>query len=133
MNFPHHRLDEEAILINLSRRGIDEDKNLALNHRLEYRIRVRGTAQPYTYLWGSAGITAPPATYPSPLVLHIANDKHGEAVTLYIPTVTAVQPLKPLGALGPGEHYSLAITQGCLGVYATCLFESTVYCVLSDH
>jgi hypothetical protein len=101
-----------------------------LDHRLEYKVRVRVTpTQPYLFLWGSAGIAASNTTYQSPLLLHIRNDKHGEVVNFGTQVASGTQSL--IGALQPGEYFSVQI-QSISGVYASCGadLESTVYCVI---
>jgi|SRR5271156_1786641 len=97
-----------------------------LDHRLEYKVRVRGTL----FLWGSAGITESP-TFPSPLLLHIRNDKHGEEITV---GTVASGTQSQIGTLQPGECFSVQI-QNISGVFASCgsALESTVYCVIKNH
>lgn len=92
------------------------------DQRWDYKVRVRGTA----YLWGSAGLGRD-VTFPSPLLLHIRNDTFGEPITFG--TQTAGGPLTTLGALQPGEQFSIPIQQ-ISGVFATCAFASTVTCWL---
>ena len=94
-----------------------------LNHRLEYKVRVRGSV----YLWGSAGVTTN-ANYPQAPILHIRNDKFGEVIS-FGTQVDGGGIQTAIGALQPGESYSIPI-QGITGVFATCASESTVYCVI---
>jgi hypothetical protein len=107
-----------------------------LTHRLEYKVRVRGTAAPGMCLWGSAGITGS-ATFTSPPLLHIRNDKHGEVLTF---GTQAKGTQTPIGTLQPGECFSIQL-QNISGVFAYCApatgsgtnpeLESTVYCVIT--
>jgi hypothetical protein len=108
-----------------------------LNHRLEYKVRVRGTAAPGMCLWGSAGITGTPPTFTSPALLHIRNDKHGEVLT-FGTQAKGTQTI--IGTLQPGECFSIQL-QSVSGVFAYCVpatgsginpeLESTVYCVIA--
>jgi|SRR5208337_5541075 len=93
-----------------------------------YKVRVRETA---IYLWGSAGIKKD-MTFSTPLLLHIRNDVHGEAVSLG--TQVASGAKTPLGILQPGESVSIPI-QGISGVFATCLpaLETNVICLIRDR
>jgi hypothetical protein len=93
-----------------------------LSHRLEYKVRVRGTL----FLWGSDGI-ASNRTFQSPVLLHFRNDKHGEAVTFG--TQVAGGNQTTIGTLQPGEFFTLEI-QDIAGVFASCAEESTVFCVI---
>jgi hypothetical protein len=139
MNLSRHRFDEDCEPPALTHRLDEGWESPALTHRLEYKVRVR-YAQ--IFLWGSAGILTN-ATYPS-MFLHVANDKHGEAVTLSTQAAATSSsapppPPTPLGTLKPGECYSISI-QNIIGVCAACLLqqgvlsvETTVYCVISDH
>jgi hypothetical protein len=102
-----------------------QDECSVLNHRMEYKVRVRGTP---LYLWGSQGITDS-ATYPTPPLLHIRNDTHGELITL---NTQAGAESTLIGTLQPGECYSISL-QNLSGVFATCTLESIVYCVIADH
>ncbi len=87
-----------------------------------YEVRVRGTM----YLWGSAGI-AENITFDRPLILHLRNDVFGEAVTLG--TQTASGAKTNIGTLQPGECVSIPL-QKISGVFATCLQESNVACLI---
>jgi hypothetical protein len=87
-----------------------------------YEIRVRGTM----YLWGSAGIQKD-LSFSKPLILHVRNEIHGEAVSLELRT--AKGGATPLGSLGAGEVVSLQI-QSISGVAATCAAETTISCVI---
>jgi hypothetical protein len=93
--------------------------------RAAYKVRVRGTL----YLWGSAGITTD-ITFPSPLLLHICNEKHGEAITFGTQVAAGTQTT--MGTLQPGECVSIPI-QLISGVFASCDTESTVYCLINSH
>jgi hypothetical protein len=93
------------------------------DQRWDYRVRVRGAA---VYLWGSAGV-AKDAAFPAPPVLHLRNDALGEPVT--VSTTTAGGKPTTLGALQPGEQFSIPI-QNISGVFASCAFASTVTCWL---
>lgn len=134
MNYARSRIDETDFSAFNQLRLDDED--LALLRRLEYKVRVRATR---VYLWGSAGIVSN-ATYPSPLLLHVVNDKHGEVITVSTQTAAPTNPPGPLppatliATLQPGECFSISI-QNIIGVSTTCGqgLESTVYCILSDH
>jgi hypothetical protein len=115
--------------MNYSRARNDEDEYAKFGHRLEYEVRVRGTAT--SSLWGSLGITQN-ATFQSPLVLHIRNDAHGEVINIST-QVASGAPTK-IGALQPGECFSIAI-QNISVVLANCAagLESTVYCVIKGN
>jgi hypothetical protein len=104
----------------------EEDTLRYLDGRLEYAVRVRGTATP-TFLWGSAGITGD-ITFAAPLILHIGNDRYGQQITLGTQAAGGAQTAK--GTLQPGEVVSLPV-QDITGVYATCAAESIVRCVIS--
>ena len=118
---------------------LEGDESPAFNHYLEYTVRVRGTLN----LWGSSGILTN-TIYPSPPLLHIRNDKHGEIVTFGTQTAAVAQTpggapataaaQTTIGTLKPGEGYSILI-QGISGVFATCAtgLESSVYCVITNH
>jgi hypothetical protein len=107
-----------------------------LTHRLEYKVRVRGTAAPGMCLWGSAGITGN-ASFTSPPILHIRNDKHGEVLSF---GTQAQGTQTPIGTLQPGECFSIQL-QEISGVFAYCVpatgsgtnpdLESSVYCVIT--
>jgi hypothetical protein len=86
-----------------------------------YEVRVRGT----TFLWGSAGIGID-IVFEKPLVLHIRNDRFGEDVTL---AKVSSGASTTIGTLSPGECVSVPI-QKMSGVYATCVHESTVACLI---
>ena len=88
----------------------------------QYRVRVRGK----TFLWGSSGITVDAKITPSP-VLHIFNDRFGEPIT--IGTRKASGAEKPLGIVGPGEHFSIEL-HDISGVFGECDFESRVACAI---
>jgi hypothetical protein len=90
--------------------------------RASYEVRVRGT----TFLWGSAGITVN-ATFDKPLLLHIRNNVFGETVT--VGTQVAGGAQTTLGTLQPGECLSIPI-QDISGVFATCILESNVDCLI---
>jgi hypothetical protein len=45
-----------------------------------YEVRVRGEVPPFSYLWGSRGITQN-IKFAKPILLHIRNDLFGEVVT----------------------------------------------------
>jgi len=87
-----------------------------------YKVKVRGTM----FLWGSAGMSAN-LTFPSPLVLHIRNDEHGEPVTVGTKTIEGTT--NTLGSLQAGESVSVAI-QNIVGVFANCLLDSNVCCTI---
>ena len=102
-----------------------------------YERRVRGLPPgdplPFTFLWGSAGITNN-ITFDKPPILHIRNDLFGDAVTF---GTTASGPTRTeIGILQPGECVSIplqgATGQGITGVYATCPTESVVACLISE-
>ena len=88
----------------------------------DYTVRVRGTV----YLWGSAGITAN-MTFPTPLLLHIRNDRFGELIDLGADTVNGSPTT--LGVLQAGEQITIPI-QGLSGVTATCALDSTAFCAV---
>lgn len=90
-----------------------------------YEVRVRGTTAPM-YLWGSAGVTEN-ITFDKPLVLHVRNDVFGEEIKFGTQIASGSQT--PMGALQPGECVSIPL-QGISGVFATCLLESTVACLI---
>jgi|HubBroStandDraft_1064217.scaffolds.fasta_scaffold02267_7 hypothetical protein len=119
-----------------------DDECTELTHRLEYTVRVRGTAPPGVFLWGSVGITQNTPSQ-SPVLLHIRNDKHGEVITVGTQVASGTQPTQStIGTLQPGECFSIPI-QGISGVFAYCVpatgsginpeLESTVYCVITAH
>jgi hypothetical protein len=87
-----------------------------------YEVRVRGTK----YLWGSAGITQN-VTFIKAILLHIHNDRFGEAITFGTQTSDGTQT--PIGTLEPGEFISIPL-QNLSGVFATCALESSVTCVV---
>jgi hypothetical protein len=98
-----------------------------LNGRLEYSVRVRGATPPGTFLWGSSGLTTD-LTFATPLILHVANDRYGQEITLFKQTANGTQTGQ--GTLQPGEVVSLPM-QAIIGVSATCAEESIVRCVIS--
>ncbi len=114
--------------MNYSRSSLEEECN-QLNHRLEYKVRVRGTL----YLWGSAGVKVN-ALATSALVLHVRNDKDGEIIAFGTQAGGAAGAQTTFGTLQPGECYSIPI-QKISGVFASCDpgLESTVYCVITPH
>lgn len=87
-----------------------------------YSVTVRGLR----YLWGSAGITQN-LTFENPLILHVANDRAGEPVT--IGTQVAAGAKTDLGTLQPGEYLSLPVND-ISGVYADCALDSIVHCLI---
>lgn len=91
-----------------------------------YRVRVRGTM----YLWGSeggaAGITQN-LTFPSPLILHVRNDKFGESIGFGTETADGTQT--QIGTLQAGECVSIPVQNIC-GVFATCKLDSMVSCAI---
>jgi hypothetical protein len=89
-----------------------------------YEVRVRETV----YLWGSAGLTED-ITFPRPLLLHIRNDDFGEPIT--IGTQVASGTRTSLGMLAPSQCVSIPI-QTISGVYASCVLETTVRCLIKD-
>jgi hypothetical protein len=93
--------------------------------RPSYEVRVRGTAP--MFLWGSAGITEN-LTFDKPLILHIRNETLGEAVTFGTRVASGTQ--KKIGTLQPGECVSIPV-QDVSGVFASCVLESTVACVIT--
>jgi hypothetical protein len=106
-----------------SSRSSQDDTPRYLDGRLEYAVRVRGTI----YIWGSAGIAAN-VTFATPPILHVANDRHGEEVSISTQAAGAGETV--LGALQPGEMLSFPI-QTITGVSASCDSESIVRCVIS--
>jgi hypothetical protein len=87
-----------------------------------YSVTVRGLR----HIWGSAGLTRD-LKFEFAVILHIANDQAGEAVT--IGTRVAAGAKTDLGTLQPGEHVSLPVNN-ISGVYAQCVSESVVHCQL---
>ncbi|GAA3429506.1 hypothetical protein GCM10018953_66900 [Streptosporangium nondiastaticum] len=87
-----------------------------------YSVKVRGLR----YLWGSAGITQN-LTFEKPLILHVANDRAGEPIT--IGTQVAAGAKTALGTLQPGEYLSLSVND-ISGVYADCALDSIVHCLV---
>lgn len=87
-----------------------------------YSARVRGV----TYLWGSAGISTN-LSFENAQVLFIANDPAGEAVK--IGTRVATGATTELGTLQPGERVTVPIND-ISGIYADCMSESLVHCVM---
>jgi len=91
-----------------------------------YEIRVRGTASPFKYLWGSAGITGDMA-FDKPLHFHVRNDVFGEQITLWqVKSGTSTE----IGTLMPGECVTIPLKNVSSGVYATCELESNVACLI---
>jgi hypothetical protein len=88
----------------------------------DYEVTVRRHA----YLWGSAGI-AVDVTFPTPLMLHVGNDVHGEAVRISTETANGVK--KVIGKVKPGEYVTIPI-QKHRGVLAECAVKSTVRCAI---
>jgi len=93
-----------------------------------YEVRVRGTTPP-TYLWGSAGIRHQNISFDKPLLLHIRNDVFGEVVTFGYQVASGTQTT--IGTLQPGECVSIPV-QDKSGVFATCVFESIVACLIKE-
>jgi hypothetical protein len=91
-----------------------------------YEIRVRGTTPP-KYLWGSAGVKPNNIKFDKPLILHIHNNKFGEEIIFGTQIASGTQTI--LGSLQPGECVSIPL-QDISGVFATCLLESTVACLI---
>jgi hypothetical protein len=87
-----------------------------------YSVKVRGTR----YLWGSAGLTKD-LTFGKPFILHIANDRAGQPVT--IGTRVAAGTETDLGTIQPGECLSVPVA-GISGVYAECALDSLVHCLI---
>lgn len=91
-----------------------------------YEVRVRGTTPP-KYLWGSAGVKPKDLTFDKPLILHIRNNAFGETITFGTQVAAGTQTV--IGTLQPGECVSISL-QNISGVFATCLLESTVACLI---
>ncbi|HEY4077651.1 MAG TPA: hypothetical protein VGM26_12055 [Rhizomicrobium sp.] len=89
-----------------------------------YEVRVRGTK----YLWGSAGITKD-IKFDKQILLHIRNDLFGEAITLGTQVAAGMQTT--IGTLQPGECVSIPL-QNISGVFATCVEESSVFCLIKE-
>jgi hypothetical protein len=89
-----------------------------------YEVRVRETV----YLWGSKGLTQNIA-FNKPILLHIRNDPFGEIVTFGTQVAAGIQTT--IGTLQPGECVSIPLQDIC-GVFATCVFESTVGCLIRE-
>jgi hypothetical protein len=87
-----------------------------------YEVKVRGTM----HLWGSAGITTD-IVFDKPLLLHIHNELFGEEITFG--TRKASGTKETIGTLQPGECVSIPLNS-ISGVFATCLQESTVCCLI---
>ncbi len=92
--------------------------------RASYARRVRGTAT-LTYLWGSSGINE---NFDKPLVLHIRNDALGEEITLGTKIASGDPAI--IGTLSAGECISISV-QGISGVFATCVLDSVVACMIN--
>lgn len=104
-------------------------------NQIQYRVRVRpsSAAKPTQCIWGSAGLLQD-ITFPKPLILHVSNDRCGQAVTLGTQVVSTANPpgaptQTTIGTLQPGECVSIPV-QGFSGVFATCAVETTVYCLI---
>ena len=65
--------------------------------------------------------------FSKPLLLHIRNDVLGEIITIGTRAASGTQ--KTIGTLEPGECVSIPV-QDIAGVFATCLLESTVGCLI---
>jgi hypothetical protein len=89
-----------------------------------YQVRVRGTK----YLWGSAGVIEN-IKFDKPILLHIRNDLFGEIVTLG--TQVAAGTKTNIGTFHPGECLSIPL-QNISGVFATCVLESNVCCLIKE-
>lgn len=87
-----------------------------------YSARVRGER----YLWGSAGLTVD-LQFDKPFILHIENDRAGEAVT--IGTRLADGAKTDLGTIQPGEFLSVPVNN-IVGVYAASASETLVHCLI---
>jgi hypothetical protein len=92
-----------------------------------YEVRVRGIVPP-SYLWGSAGVTKD-IKFAKPVLLHIRNDLFGEIVTLGTQVAAGTQTT--IGTLQPGECVSIPL-QDISGVFATCVLESNVGCLIKE-
>ena len=92
-----------------------------------YEVRVRGEVPP-SYLWGSSGITQN-IKFVKPILLHIRNDLFGEVVTFGTQVAAGTQ--RTIGTLQPGECVSIPL-QDLSGVFATCVFESKVCCLIRE-
>ena len=89
-----------------------------------YGIKVRGIVP--VYVWGSAGLKTN-LSFTRELILHLRNDPLGEAVTFG--TEVATGGRTAIGTLQPSEVVSIAL-QNISGVFATCLKQSTVSCLI---
>ena len=89
-----------------------------------YEVKVRGTM----HLWGSAGVTKD-IVFDKQLVLHIQNDLFGEAISFGTQNASGTQ--EPLGTLQPGECVSIPLNN-LSGIFATCVKESCVYCLITQ-
>lgn len=89
-----------------------------------YGMKVRGTIP--VYVWGSAGIKTN-LSFTRELILHLRNDPLGEPVTFVTEDATGAQTA--VGTLQPSEVVSIAL-QNISGVFATCLLQSTVSCLI---
>jgi|SRR5271165_1619069 len=98
--------------------------------RPSYEVRVRGTLDHPTYLWGSAGITTD-IGFDKALVLHLRNDVFGAEITFGTQKASGAKTKTTIGTLQPGECASLQI-DNISGVFATCELESVVACVINQ-
>jgi hypothetical protein len=87
-----------------------------------YSIKVRGLR----YVWGSAGLIQN-LKFEKPFILHLANDRAGEAVT--IGTHVATGANTNLGTIQPGECVSVSVNE-ISGIYADCALETIVHCLI---
>jgi len=86
-----------------------------------------GPPRPPIYLWGSAGIKPKNIIFDKPLLLHIRNDVFGEEITFGTQVASGTQTT--MGTLQPGECVSIPL-QDISGVFATCVLESNVACLI---
>jgi hypothetical protein len=93
-----------------------------------YEVRVRGTPTPPMYLWGSDGVKQN-IPFDKPFLLHVRNDVFGETIEF---GTSASGTLTILGTLKAGECISIPI-KNITGVFATCLLESTVACLIKGY
>lgn len=78
------------------------------------------------HLWGSAGITKD-ILFDKPLLLHIYNELFGEVITFGKQKASGTKEV--IGTLQPGECVSIPLND-LSGVFATCVQESTVCCLI---